>query len=241
MDFQIESINCIHSFIFPLLILLLHLSFLLKMALSMLLLLLSPFLLLQPWSTAGDVLSPILSPIFEDACKEVKCGQGICKQSQNSSIPFECECSPGWKQLAATSVNDGDQGWKFLPCVIPNCTLNYSCSQAPSPVQEKEKQGNGSIFDACQWTDCGGGKCVTTSLFTHKCECSEGYNNLLNLTFSPCFKECSIGADCKDLGIGLMDKPSPPPSLSQDRSNQANYRLKGGYDWLLFAFALLVI
>ncbi|MFS7952836.1 hypothetical protein Hanom_Chr07g00611591 [Helianthus anomalus] len=91
----------------------------------LLLLLLSPFLLLQPWSTvatAGDVLAPILSPIFEDACKEVKCGEGICKQSQNSTIiPFECECSPGWKQLATTSDNDGDQGWKFLPCVIPNC------------------------------------------------------------------------------------------------------------------------
>ncbi|MFS7952835.1 hypothetical protein Hanom_Chr07g00611581 [Helianthus anomalus] len=120
-------------------------------------------------------------------------------------------------------------------------TLNYSCSKAPPPTQEKEKQGNGSIFDACRWTDCGGGKCVTTSPFTHKCECSEGYNNLLNLTFSPCFKECSLGADCKDLGIGLMDKPSPPLSLSQDRSNQANCRLNGSYDWLLFAFALLVI
>ncbi|KAI7737325.1 hypothetical protein M8C21_016183, partial [Ambrosia artemisiifolia] len=176
-----------------------------------------------------------------DVCKEVKCGQGTCKQSNGSIIPFECECSPGWKQLATSDNGDDDQGWKFLPCVIPNCTLNYSCSKAPPPSQENEKRGNGSILDACQWTDCGGGKCVTTSLFNHKCECSEGYYNLLNLTFSPCFKECSFGSDCKDLGIGLMDKPSPPPSLSADRSNQASYRLKGSYDWLIFAFALMAI
>ncbi|KAL8225619.1 hypothetical protein R6Q57_018176 [Mikania cordata] len=80
------------------------------------------FLLLQSWSVvtgagAGDFLAPLLSPIFEDVCKQVKCGNGICKPSDNSTIPFECECSPGWKQIAATS----DQYIKFLPCVIPNC------------------------------------------------------------------------------------------------------------------------
>ncbi|KAI3820072.1 hypothetical protein L1987_13928 [Smallanthus sonchifolius] len=202
----------------------------------------------RPWNTvaiAGDALAPLLSPILENVCKEVKCGQGICKPSNNSIIPFECECSLGWKQLASSDDDDDDdddQYLKFLPCVIPNCTLNYSCSKAPSPGQEKEKRGNGSIFDVCQWTDCGGGKCVTTSPFTHNCECSEGYYNLLNLTFSPCFKECSLGSDCKDLGIGFVDRTSPPPpSSSQDRSNQASYRLEGSYVWLIFMFAQMAI
>ncbi|KAI7738419.1 hypothetical protein M8C21_022790 [Ambrosia artemisiifolia] len=215
---------------------------------SLLLLLLHFFLLLQPWSIVagpGDILAPLLSPIFDDdVCKEVKCGQGSCKPLDNSTIPYECECSPGWKQLATFAVDDDNQFFKFLPCVIPNCTLDYSCSKAPPPVQQKENRGNTSIFDVCQWTDCGGGRCEPTSLFTHKCECSNGYHNLLNLTFSPCFKECSLGMDCKDLNIGFMDKPSsPPPSLSADRSNQAsNYRIEGRYQWLiLLMFAFLAI
>ncbi|KAL8261379.1 hypothetical protein R6Q59_025428 [Mikania micrantha] len=174
----------------------------------------------------------------EDVCKQAKCGNGICKPSDNSTIPFECECSPGWKQIAATS----DQYLKFLPCVIPNCTFDYSCSKASPPVQEKDNRRNESIFDVCQWIDCGGGRCESTSLFTHKCTCNEGYHNLLNLTFSPCFRECSLGLDCKDLGIGFNDKPSsPPPSLSGDGSSQANYKLRGGYYWLVFTFTLLAI
>ncbi|XP_071737791.1 uncharacterized protein [Rutidosis leptorrhynchoides] len=206
------------------------------MAISIPVLVLSLVLVFQPCTEANDLLAPILSPIFEDVCKQVKCGQGICKPSDNSSlIPFECECSPGWKQLASS---DTDPGLKFMPCVIPNCTLNYSCSEAPPPVQAKDNQGNESIFDVCRWTDCGGGKCQTLSPFTHKCECNEGYHNLLNLTFSPCFKECSLGMDCKNLGIGLTNGSSPPPSLSADNSNQANIGIEGGLVLLMFLLAL---
>ncbi|KAK1436429.1 hypothetical protein QVD17_02209 [Tagetes erecta] len=203
-----------------------------------LLLLVVPFIVLQSSTTAVDLLAPLLSPILEGVCKDVTCGQGTCKPTNTSIIPYECECSPGWKQVA--NFNDDDDHFlKVLPCVIPNCTLNYSCSQAPSPVQEKENRGNGSIFDVCQWTDCGGGKCVATSPFTRKCECSEGYYNLLNLTFSPCFRDCSLGMDCKNLGIG---RPSPPPpSLPTDSTNQASYRLEGSYDWLVLTFALMFI
>lgn len=170
----------------------------------------------------------------------MKCGQGTCKPSGNSTIPFECECSPGWKQVANT---DDDHSLKFLPCVIPNCTLDYSCSKAPPPVQENQNKGNESIFDVCRWSDCGGGICKKTSLFTHKCECDEGYQNLLNLIFSPCFKECSLGMDCKDLGLGFMNKspPAPPPNLSEDHSNQANFRREGSFHWLTFVMILLAV
>nr|XP_043637086.1 protein lin-12-like [Erigeron canadensis] len=200
----------------------------------------SLFLLSQPWTavstSAGDILAPILSPIFEDVCQEAKCGQGICKPSDNSTIPFECECSPGWKQVL---TSDDDNYLKFLPCVIPNCTLNHSCLEAPPPMPENDDRRNGSIFDVCRWADCGAGKCEATSLFTHKCECTEGYHNLLNLTFSPCFKECSLGMDCKDIGFGIMNRTSPPSSFSADNSNQANFRFEGSYHWVIFAFALL--
>lgn len=60
----------------------------------------------------------------EDGCKDVACGQGICKPSNNSTIPYECECSPGWKQVANF---DDDNGFlKTLPCVIPNCKSTNS-------------------------------------------------------------------------------------------------------------------
>lgn len=203
--------------------------------------LVSLFLILQPCTITADFLAPLLAPIFEDGCKDVACGQGICKPSNNSTIPYECECSPGWKQVANF---DDDNGFlKTLPCVIPNCTLNYSCSEAPTPVQEKQNRGNESIFDVCSWTDCGGGKCQSTSFFTHKCECNEGYRNLLNLTFSPCFKDCSLGMDCKNLGFGMTNRSSsfPPSDSSVDRSNQANFRLRGSLDWLIFTFTLLAM
>ncbi|XP_076917922.1 uncharacterized protein LOC143578144 [Bidens hawaiensis] len=190
------------------------------------------FLLLQPWST-------IVTTAENDVYNQVNCGQGICKPSNTTTSPYECECSHGWKQLANTS----NQYLKFLPCVIPNCTLDYSCSKAQPPVQQKENRVNGSLFDVCQWIDCGGGTCKSTSFFTHKCECSPGYNNLLNLTFSPCFRECSLGMDCKDLNLGFNGNPSsPPPPLSADRSNKAYNILEGRYDWLiLLTYALLAI
>lgn len=55
--------------------------------------------------------------ITDDVCKQVECGKGTCKPSSNSTLLFECECEPGWKQ---TSSNHTDH-FKFLPCVIPQC------------------------------------------------------------------------------------------------------------------------
>ncbi|KAK3040537.1 hypothetical protein RJ639_028983 [Escallonia herrerae] len=69
-------------------------------------------------------------------------------------------------------------------------TLNYSCKEGPSPVQEKDKRANESFFEPCHWADCGGGTCNKTSAFIHRCDCSEGYYNLLNMTAFPCFREC---------------------------------------------------
>ncbi|XP_061361309.1 uncharacterized protein LOC133305189 [Gastrolobium bilobum] len=189
------------------------------------------FLVLQPLSARSDFLSPMLSPIFDDVCKEVECGKGTCKSSKNSTFFFECECDPGWKQSPGS--ND-EADLKFLPCIVPNCTLNYSCSNAPSPVQEKARKANESIFDACHWVDCGGGSCNNTSMFTYSCECNADYYNLLNVTAFPCFRECAIGLGCPDLGITMTNPSSSPLSALNDGSkNEASSILQGSSLWLV--------
>lgn len=45
-------------------------------------------------------------------------------------------------------------------------------------------------FIVCYWSHCGGGKCNKTSNLTYNCLCQEGYDNLLNNTAFPCFKDC---------------------------------------------------
>ncbi|KAE8022673.1 hypothetical protein FH972_008455 [Carpinus fangiana] len=191
---------------------------------------LAVLLVLQPRIALSDLLSPLLSPVLDTVCKEVECGKGTCKQSSNRTFGFECECEPGWKQTGS----DDDDLLKYLPCVVPNCTLYKSCTSAPSPVQEKERRANESIFDACHWADCGGGICNKTSVFTYSCECSEGYYNLLNVTAFPCFKQCAIGLDCKNLGITLSNKSTAAtPAVADDGKNQATSILQGNSLWLI--------
>ncbi|CAK7327114.1 unnamed protein product [Dovyalis caffra] len=168
--------------------------------------------LLQPLIARSDFLSPLLSPIFDDVCKKVECGKGACKPSDNSTWAYECECDPGWKQISS----DHDDHLKFLPCIVPNCTMNFSCMAAPSPVQDKASKHNESIFDPCFWTDCGGGSCNKTSMFTYSCLCTEGYNNLLNISTFPCYKDCAIGMDCTSLGISMSNKSASPVPVMAD-------------------------
>nr|XP_023900479.1 uncharacterized protein LOC112012316 isoform X2 [Quercus suber] len=107
-------------------------------------------LVLQPWITLSYLLPPVFSPVYDDVCKEVVCGKGTCKPSNQSAfLLFECECYPGWKQ-----ANFGLADNKFLPCVVPDCTINYSCMNAFSPVQDKGSRANESIFDRAIGMDC---------------------------------------------------------------------------------------
>lgn len=196
-------------------------------------------LALQPTTTISEILSPLLSPIFDEVCKEVECGKGTCKPSNDSPLYFACECNPGWMQTRPAH----DDHLKFFPCVIPNCTLDYSCKEAPSPVQEKENRANLSLFDPCRWTDCGGGSCNKTSKFTHTCECREGYYNLLNITTFPCLRECSIGLDCLNLGITSSNKStSSTPSMADNGKNQAKTILQGNfYLWIIFMLSWAMV
>ncbi|XP_023900477.2 uncharacterized protein LOC112012314, partial [Quercus suber] len=172
------------------------------------------------------------TPAFSDddeLCKDVVCGKGTCKPSNQSAFfLFECECYPGWKQASFGPA----EKFKFLPCVVPDCTINYSCMNASSPVQDKGSIANESIFDPCHWTDCGGGFCNKTSNFTYSCECAKDYYNILNDTSMPCFQDCAIGMDCSTLGISNKST-SATQVVSDDGMNHAASILQGHYFWLI--------
>ncbi|KAI3469615.1 hypothetical protein Pfo_026278 [Paulownia fortunei] len=198
---------------------------------------LAVILILQSYSAAAtaNFTIPFLSPLLgNNACKENVCGKGNCVASNNSTFGFECECEAAWKQARA----EDDEYLKFLPCVIPNCTLNYACANAAAPAPDTQKKANLSFFDPCFWTDCGGGSCNKTSLFTHNCECEEGYYNLFNSTAFPCYKECAIGLDCASLGLGIMNSstlsPNPSPGLADNsKSHAAGLIPRVEFGWLI--------
>ncbi|KAM3707182.1 hypothetical protein ACJW31_02G004600 [Castanea mollissima] len=185
---------------------------------------------LQPWIALSDLLPPVFSPVFDDVCKEVACGKGTCKPSNQSALLFECECNPGWRQ-----ANYGPaENFKFLPCVVPNCTVNYSCMNASSPIQDKGSIANESIFDLCHWAYCGGGSCNKTSNFTYGCECAKDYYNILNDTSLPCFQDCAIGVDCSSQGISSSNKST---SATQALSNDAT----SNYLWLITLMTFMAV
>ncbi|XVF57264.1 hypothetical protein PTKIN_Ptkin06aG0191100 [Pterospermum kingtungense] len=78
-------------------------------------------------------------------CDEVECGKGTCKANISYPLNYICECDSGWKRTR--DDDNSDDAIKFLPCVIPNCTLDYSCQQAPPPVPANEVPHNSTFFD----------------------------------------------------------------------------------------------
>ncbi|KAL5712439.1 hypothetical protein ACHQM5_014612 [Ranunculus cassubicifolius] len=189
------------------------------------------FLLLHP-TTSSDFLAPLLSPFIDELCKDILCGKGKCKSSFNHTIGYKCECDPGWKQSLS---NDGGDHLGFLPCVIPNCTVDYSCMKAETPApQMKDPPKNNSLFDPCNWAYCGEGSCTKSNKSSHICDCKQGSSNLFNQTSFPCFTDCSLGADCVNLGLTLPNRASPPaPVLSDKNDNHASSVLPGRIVWMV--------
>ncbi|KAF4352878.1 uncharacterized protein LOC115722831 [Cannabis sativa] len=195
------------------------------------------FLHLQPAapSSVGDLLSPILAPVFDDICKPVQCGKGTCKASSDTTFLFECVCQPGWKQ---TTSNQTDH-LKFLPCVIPDCTMDYSCTKAPS-VKDKATKPDDTVFDPCRWSECRAGSCNATSAFTYDCKCPAGYSNLLNISSFPCFQSCELGMDCSNLGLFPTNNSSPStPSAADNSKNQASSISQGHSLWLIITMVFV--
>ncbi|XP_006663553.2 uncharacterized protein LOC102704754 [Oryza brachyantha] len=205
-------------------------------------------LLLQ--STAAMLLLLLLLPDGAAAqngttrCSEVSCGMGRCSESSDDVLGFACSCNPGWSRYSLA-----DMEFPFLPCVIPNCTINYSCQDgSPPPPPAMPSPTNVSIFDPCLLQYCGdGGSCERSSEFGHRCACRDGFENLLNDTSYPCYQQCSLGLDCSGLGInvfnGLQPGSAPPApfSLTVKKSGAAGSpRLAAGGGGLVQLLVVLV-
>ncbi|CAK9136037.1 unnamed protein product [Ilex paraguariensis] len=107
--------------------------------------------LLAVIAKADDHISPAPSPISDSLCNEVECGKGTCKTAIGSPFNFVCECDAGWKRTRL----DNEENLQFLPCIVPNCSLDYSCMPAAPPAPSVPN--NSSFFDSCNWIYCGEG------------------------------------------------------------------------------------
>ncbi|KAL7126343.1 hypothetical protein ABFS83_14G179700 [Erythranthe nasuta] len=173
-------------------------------------------LVLVPIATKGDTnIPPSLSPLFDNICNEVECGKGSCEAAPGKPFNYKCDCEDGWKRTRF----DDEQDLEFVPCTIPNCTLDYSCMPAAPPAPAVPH--NSSFFDPCYWIYCGEGKCTKNTTRAHTCQCNPGYSNLLNITAFPCYNDCAIGSEsCERLGIRSASSTSNPSSKNND-NNQA--------------------
>ncbi|GKD66401.1 hypothetical protein Tco_1308509 [Tanacetum coccineum] len=187
---------------------------------------------LSSWAKSENPMPFALSPFSDDnLCDAVNCGKGNCSVDITKPFSFVCECEPGWRRTRS----DNEDELQFLPCVIPNCTLDYSCMPAPPP--SPPIPDNISLFDPCYWTYCGEGTCTKNLTYTHTCECNPGYTNLMNTSHFPCISSCAIGMDCRRLGISMLDTTSPP----SDSSNQGTKFLHGGFHWIGFTVISVVM
>ncbi|GAV60978.1 hypothetical protein CFOL_v3_04506, partial [Cephalotus follicularis] len=151
-------------------------------------------------------------------CALMNCGQGTCKASNSSLLGFECLCNPGWKKIQIGPLT-------FPSCVIPNCTVDFQCGNGspppppPASLLPPPPPPPPFLSNPCAFVWCGDGTCMTNGT-GYTCQCSPDSTNLLHLESLACFKDCYLGADCNDLGIGLMTPPPPlsPPPPSESAS-----------------------
>ncbi|KAA8544936.1 hypothetical protein F0562_019669 [Nyssa sinensis] len=178
-----------------------------KMASSNSMAFLAMLLVLLPMAAKGDNIPPSLAPFYDNICNGVECGKGSCQAAPDKPFNYICQCENGWKRTRL----DDEETLQFLPCVIPNCTLNYSCMPAAPPAPPIPY--NFSFFDPCYWTYCGEGSCQKNISHIQTCQCNPGYYNLLNVSAFPCFSECALGsADCDRLGIRISNSTTSTPS-----------------------------
>ncbi|KAI4379013.1 hypothetical protein MLD38_016421 [Melastoma candidum] len=171
-----------------------------------------------------------LSPVYPDLCNEVECGKGSCVSNSSSPFGFVCQCESGWKRTRL----DNEDDLKFLPCVIPNCSVDYSCLPAAPPAPSIPY--NTSFFDPCYWIYCGGGTCTKSKAYTHTCQCNSGFTNLMGIDAYPCFSDCAIGSDCSKLGIKLSNSTS-----TSDNGNHASHLASRKFLWITTFIASLAL
>ncbi|XP_047084631.1 fibropellin-1-like isoform X1 [Lolium rigidum] len=182
-------------------------------------------------------LSPLLAPVMGPVCEAAPCGKGNC--TETSGLPgYMCDCDPGWTQMHV-----GDH-LRFLPCVIPNCTINRSCSNDTSALAPAPSPRNFSLSpDACDFAYCGsGGTCKNGTGLSYHCECKEGFNNVLNMTTMPCYQDCSYGADCAALGIlPSSNSTAAPPAGSASNAPASAFAVSVSWQILLPLMILALV
>ncbi|KAH9314435.1 hypothetical protein KI387_023062, partial [Taxus chinensis] len=150
-----------------------------------------------------------------DPCKSVNCGNGTCVTTKEA--PFvKCDCKEGWKQP------DLYVDLPFQPCVVPNCTIDYTCtgssrlSPAAAPSSALPKLNN--PLNPCSYNVCGAGICTlkSNSTIEYQCECFSGYGNIMNLTWGFCSRECELQKDCSRIGVSISGNVTTNDSATSD-------------------------
>lgn len=172
-------------------------------------------------------IAPALAPYVDSICDSVDCGNGTCKVDLSAPFNFKCECEAGWMKTRFLNENH----FQFLPCIIPNCSLDYSCMPAstPAPAPAAATPYNTSIFDPCFGVYCGEGTCKSNKPYGHTCECQSGSYNILNISFYPCYSDCAIGSDCASLGVLKSSNSTSSTSTPPSAGTRATSFLSGNY------------
>ncbi|KAL4559963.1 hypothetical protein LXL04_032109 [Taraxacum kok-saghyz] len=171
---------------------------------------------IQPWfmaTSCGFGIKP-------DACANVTCGEGHCVPDLMGLL-FHCECNPGWKTIQVGPMSFGS-------CIIPNCTVDFSCGGTEPPTPPFPPINFTS--PACNLVWCGDGDCVVNGTTGHYCRCHERAANLFKNPELICMQQCYLGGDCNRLGLG--PPPPPPPSSASPGAG-------GGKNAASYSFAKL--
>ncbi|KAF9670086.1 hypothetical protein SADUNF_Sadunf13G0031900 [Salix dunnii] len=188
-----------------------------------------------------------LTAFYERLCAEVDCGKGTCVGNMSYPLNYKCECQSGWKQALYDDDDDDDEN-KFLPCVIPNCTLNYgTCQPAPPPVPQKEAPHNSSFFDrnhhnkTCYWMYCGEGQCTKNGTYRHTCTCNPGFTNLLNISYYPCYSTCTLGSDCDAIIKVANSTSAGTGNGTTTGENPASTILPAKFQWMIILLVSMLM
>ncbi|KAJ8756006.1 hypothetical protein K2173_024551 [Erythroxylum novogranatense] len=164
-------------------------------------------------------------------CALINCGQGTCVANESATLGFDCQCHPGWRKMQLGPLT-------FPSCIVPNCTLDFQCgndappSPPPPPPPVSVPAPLFNISSPCNLVWCGHGTCMANGS-DHTCQCNEGSANLFNKTNLACFKECSFGADCLNLGFTVIGQPPlsllPPPTPPASGLSGNGSRAEGSY------------
>ncbi|KAL8252401.1 hypothetical protein R6Q59_036094 [Mikania micrantha] len=154
---------------------------------------------------------------LQDACKDKDCGQGKCVADQPvPELLFHCECDVGWKTIMVGPM-------PFGSCIIPNCTIDFSCGGKYPPTPPLPPI---NFTSPCNLVWCGDGDCVVNGT-DHYCQCHERAANLFHNPKFICMQQCYLDGDCDHLRL-FPSSPPPPSSVASPGGgkNDASYSFR---------------